>query len=155
MFRSSMEEEIRGFRELFDKFISEPGPSVEWENIQVSFNHHHGVDYCHFRSFLSSSWSLSFCIIVIIFRSCPPIPSSPTQAWLKPVQQQRRRQARQRWYMIINHTWYTNDWKSPLKAMLDQLVVVKLNGALATALGCRWLPILIIMIMIWFEFCQW
>lgn len=32
--RSSMEEEIRGFRELFDKFISEPGPSVEWENIQ-------------------------------------------------------------------------------------------------------------------------
>ena len=33
--RSSMEEEMRGFRELFDKFISEPGPSVEWENIQV------------------------------------------------------------------------------------------------------------------------
>ena len=33
--RSAMEEEMRGFRELFDKFISEPGPSVEWENIQV------------------------------------------------------------------------------------------------------------------------
>ena len=33
--RSVMEEEMRGFRELFDKFISEPGPSVEWENIQV------------------------------------------------------------------------------------------------------------------------
>ena len=40
-----MEEEIRGFRELFDKFISEPGPSVEWENIQVSYDHHHGVHF--------------------------------------------------------------------------------------------------------------
>ena len=41
MTRSTMEEEMRGFRELFDKFISEPGPSVEWENIQVVYDDDH------------------------------------------------------------------------------------------------------------------
>jgi len=76
--RSAMEEEMRGFRELFDKFISEPGPSVEWENIQ----------------------------------ELPP-------------------------HSILSHSSLTQTSSTKdAKAMLDQLVVVKLNGALATALGC-------------------
>ena len=39
-----------------------------------------------------------------------------------------------------HHYHYHYKWyKYHFKAMLDKLVVVKLNGALATALGCRYL----------------
>jgi len=76
--RSATEEEMRGFRELFDKFISEPGPSVEWQNIQ----------------------------------ELPP-------------------------HSILSHSRLTGtSSQAEAKAMLDKLVVVKLNGALASALGC-------------------
>ena len=111
-----------------------------------------------------SSFSIIYIIImiVIILHHCHHLQELPPHSILSHsslTQTSSTTEAKaSQTKMIINHTWYTNDWKSPLKAMLDQLVVVKLNGALATALGCRWLAILtilIIMIMIWFEFCQW
>ena len=80
--RSTMEEEMRGFRELFDKFISEPGPSVEWENIQVLNGQK--------RSLLYSSVSLTTKIMISI-RSCPHTQSSLTRASLKRAQQRRQR----------------------------------------------------------------
>jgi len=77
---SEMKTDLEEFRQLFDKFVTEPGPSVVWDEIdklpQNSIIHHSDLKNCNQMA------------------------------------------------------------SSKIKQMLDQLVVVKLNGALATGLGC-------------------
>eukprot|EP00091_Calanus_sinicus_P011392 TRINITY_DN25844_c0_g1_i1.p1 TRINITY_DN25844_c0_g1~~TRINITY_DN25844_c0_g1_i1.p1 ORF type:complete len:147 (+),score=44.11 TRINITY_DN25844_c0_g1_i1:377-817(+) len=76
--KDEKKREFDGFLQLFGKFVSEPGPSVDWGKIE----------------------------------KLPP-------------------------QSILSYTdlpEYSN--KAEIKQMLDQLVVIKLNGALATPIGC-------------------
>lgn len=78
--QEKIKTDLDGFRQLFDRFVTEPGPSVIWEKIEKlpcdSIRHHKDLPSCKRMS------------------------------------------------------------TGEIKQMLDKLVVIKLNGALATPLGC-------------------
>eukprot|EP00092_Neocalanus_flemingeri_P012862 GFUD01013858.1.p1 GENE.GFUD01013858.1~~GFUD01013858.1.p1 ORF type:complete len:508 (+),score=151.30 GFUD01013858.1:63-1526(+) len=76
--RHEIRREFDGFQQLFDRFVSEPGPSIYWDKIEK--------------------------LPRDSIRSYSDLPN--------------------------------NTSKLEIKTMLDQLVVIKLNGALATPIGC-------------------
>ena len=96
--KGSVSRDLAGFRQLFDKFVTKSGVSVDWDKIEK-------LPTQSVR-FTGQNRKYSFCIIS----------------------------------QIIHHSELrkcSNLQRDQIKQMLDKLVVIKLNGALATPLGCR------------------
>ena len=99
--KEKIKADLDGFRQLFDRFVTEPGPSVIWEKIEklpsdsVSF-------------YLNSNLNLLRI-------------------------SNKKLQIRHHKDLSSCNQMSTGE----IKEMLDKLVVIKLNGALATPLGCR------------------
>jgi len=77
--REEKKKEFSDFMKLYEKFVSEPGPSIDWTQIEK-------------------------------------LPSDSIRSYID---------------------LPTNSSTEEIKMMLDKLVVVKLNGALASSIGCR------------------
>ena len=137
--RPAMEDEMKGFRcfftslsfitslsslpprRLFDKFVSEPGPSVEWSQIQ-DLPKDSILDFHRYFLSLAVEQEQEF-----------PVGNQETKAETSP--------GSSRSFQSPSPSLPTSPSAASAKAMLDQLVVVKLNGALGTALGCRCHPL--------------
>lgn len=101
---------VKSFKELFARFLEETGPSVEWEKIKPPPEGSVSND-CHLRKMFDkkSCNRVFFQYVIVLLLS---------------------------FNQILNYGDIPDATEADVKAALNKLVVIKLNGGLGTSMGC-------------------